>query len=173
MLVDLMVVVWGCMEFSGTPREVFWEGYIEPFLEVFTIDIIQQVEKECSENKLNLKDEIKYLSIALLKMYDEIYKKMVDVDQNLRGKGYPKQITQKNVSVYLSRMENFLEDQISMLLKKHTIYKRVRNYILNVGNEVCSKVIVGGILTLIGIIYCYMSPYLSQLILHIKNFFIS
>ncbi len=50
---------------------------------------------------------------------------MADIDRQLRGKGYPKKVTLKNVSSEIQNMDKFIDnkinDELAMHKKKHWI----------------------------------------------------
>lgn len=153
------ITVGGCIEFSDSTRQVFWQNYIEPFLEDFTVTIIKSIENECLKSDLNLDDHLKYLSVALPKMYNIIYSAMSEVDQQLRGHGYPKKIQRQEIKGYLGGMERFLEDHLEMVMQKNFKDKKVKNNISKIWKDpVWSKVIGTAITGILGYLLWWCFP---------------
>lgn len=104
------------VKFEGGPQRVFWNGFIEPFLENGIIDTLKQVNAECIQRKLN-QDE--YLSEAkeLLSLWvEKTYKDMSRTDQVLRGNGYPDSVKPVDVEGKINRMKRFIEDHCETII---------------------------------------------------------
>ncbi len=94
--------------FEGSPREVFWGGFIEPFLEdifvwafEFALDYAKKRNSDCQELVL-------YTHQCLLNGLILIYKRMQNIDRKLRGKGFPDQVPPRDVSREIKKMETKL-----------------------------------------------------------------
>ena len=94
--------------FKGTPQHVFWNGFIEPFLENGIKQTLQKVLKDCEERSLI---RIKYLdeACALLEiLIHKTYKNMVETEHFLRGKGFPRSVEPRNVSSNIKKMNQYM-----------------------------------------------------------------
>lgn len=93
-------------EFEGTPRDVFWKNLIDPFLEEASQQVLDEVGKECRGNGVASRAALKEAgrSWLLESMVRRVYREMVDVDQGLRGKGYPESVPKRDVEWEVNRM---------------------------------------------------------------------
>ena len=98
--------------FDGSPRAVFWGGYIEPFLEhlcVTEVDAAVTTAKERDIDGRLLLPEVREL---LLVGINKVYTRMTDVDQRLRGRGFPDRVPVRSVALEVQRMERFIDDHV-------------------------------------------------------------
>jgi hypothetical protein len=105
-------IVCGGISFDGSPRAVFWDGYIEPFLEhlcVGEIGAAVTMAKEREVDGILLLPEIYDLLLVGIK---KIYTRMADIDRRLRGGGYPDRVTLRPIEDKVQRMEVFVGDRI-------------------------------------------------------------
>ncbi len=98
--------------FEGSPRYVFWERYIEPFLEDISVRVINETVKLCHDKDQELEPALRETAALLNLLIKNTYNSMVDVDQRLRGKGTPENVEKRNVSMEISAMEDFVESLI-------------------------------------------------------------
>ena len=98
--------------FEGSPREVFWGRYIEPFLEDISYRAIDQTIRLCSVKMERLKEPLLEISELLKILVRKAYDLMADVDQRLRGSGFPQNIVKRSVDVEIAAMERFIDDRI-------------------------------------------------------------
>ena len=97
--------------YEGSPRNVFWGRYIEPFLEDVAERLIAEISKECIENNLNLEEELRALSVNLKNMYIRVFEEMIKIDQRLLGKGYPDRIPKKRRFREIADINIYLDQQ--------------------------------------------------------------
>ena len=71
--------------FEGTPRLVFWEGFIEPFLEDAIKQVFDDVGRECRDNRIDPSTPLAEAANCLDNMIRRIYEKMAEVDWRLSG----------------------------------------------------------------------------------------
>lgn len=100
------------IEFSGSPEEVFWGGYIEPFLEHISFNAIDEAVEKCKTQKAELKPVLNDIQELLKLGFNNVFAHMADVDRRLRGKGYPERVSLKSVDSYVKRMEAFVARRI-------------------------------------------------------------
>jgi len=108
---------YGGIEFSGKPEQVFWGGYIEPFLEHISFSVIEEAVEKCKTHKTKLQPVLNDIQELLTLGFSNVYAQMADVDRRLRGKGYPEKVPFKNIDAYVKRMEAFVSRRIESELK--------------------------------------------------------
>jgi hypothetical protein len=166
------------LEFGGKFEDVFWgKQYIDLFIEEVVDRLVSKFIKEASENKLNVEEELRFLTDELKKMNTAIFDQMVRTEQLLLGKGYPKTIPKRDVSQKITNINNYVDKIVNMEIKKfqlgsgsHTVddktgrfYKVKTNVILKFfkmiwNDSVWSKVIA----TLLGGFIMYLFTRFSK-----------
>lgn len=140
---------WTGVLFEGSPRDVFWGRYIEPFLEDSTVRLIEMVSKECRENRLNIRTELDTLSQHLRGMYARVYKEMADADQKMRGNGYPENVQRVDVSQEISTMNHYLDMHIAMDIAKHKSRTSIKHQFIDSLKEKAIEKITAGVVAAI------------------------
>jgi hypothetical protein len=100
------------IEFEGSPREVVWSRYIEPFLEQLCISEIEAAVSLAREKGVDARLLLTELQGLLSAGFKKVYERMADVDRRLRGKGYPNSVALRSVELETQRMDKFLEERI-------------------------------------------------------------
>ena len=117
--------------FEGTPRHVFWNGFVEPFLE----DAIEQVLESTAERcrKYDLEPE-PYIDEALGLLWnfliENAYDHMVETERILRGKGCPKGprgVIPEDVKDKMRNMHRVLEEHRKAAMLIAVVEKHVQN----------------------------------------------
>ena len=98
--------------FEGSPREVFWSRYIEPFLEQLCISEIEAAISMAREKSVDARLLLPELQGLLSAGFKKVYEHMADVDRRLRGKGYPNSVALRSVELEIQRMDKFLDERI-------------------------------------------------------------
>jgi hypothetical protein len=106
------------ISFEGSPREVFWGRYIEPYLEDFTLRAIEKISNEATESHLDIEVELNCLSNHLGGLYAATFEEMAKADQVMLGRGFPEKFPKKAVSSEISSMISFLDQHVDMEKKK-------------------------------------------------------
>jgi hypothetical protein len=109
------------ISFEGSPREVFWARYIEPFLEDISYRAIDQTIRFCNEKKGKLEKPILETAELLKILVRKTYELMADVDRRLRGCGYPETIGKRSVDAEVATMDRFIDDRVQSEI---AMYKR-------------------------------------------------
>ena len=104
--------------FEGTPEIVFWDNFIEPFLENGVIDILNATYQMCAEKNLEPHTYINEACDILKRLNQKTYKTMSRTDQILRGNGYPDSVTPKNVDDKIKNMDSFIDTHSAAILKR-------------------------------------------------------
>jgi len=113
--------------FSGSIRSLFWNNYIEPFLEDVTDRLIKKIAEECLANNLEIKTELHELSKNLQGMYKNVYEAMSRTDQKLRGNGFPNSVPKRDITNEIANMDTYLQQQITMEIAKYNERKKLDN----------------------------------------------
>jgi hypothetical protein len=99
------------VEYSGSVPLVFWSGYIEPFLKDGIDTILSETAKTCIDSGLDAEIYIKEAAMVLEGFIWDVYDRMVDIDRNLRGKGYPDKVRRRDVTFEIERMRKYIEER--------------------------------------------------------------
>lgn len=105
-------IPYGGVKFEGSPREVFWGGYIDPFLENITIKTLDTVAQICSSASLSPAVYLDEASQLLTLLVTRVYRDMAEIDRVLRGEGYPNRIPMREVSTEVARMEKLIVEHL-------------------------------------------------------------
>lgn len=109
---DKREIAYQGIEFLGSPREVFWSRYIEPFLEHFCISEIEAAVSMARVKGVDGRILLPELQGLISSGFKKIYARMADVDRRLRGKGYPENVALRSVELEIQRMDKFLDERI-------------------------------------------------------------
>lgn len=96
--------------FEGSPREVFWSGFIEPFLEDIFVSSFEFTLGYAKKRNSDRRESILYTRECLMNGLCLIYNKMQKIDRNLRGKGFPDQVLPRDVSRGIEKMQIKLDE---------------------------------------------------------------
>jgi len=99
--------------FDGSPSHVFWGRYIEPFLEDSVDRLVKETLKLCEEKHQSPQEPLAELGGLLKSLAHRAYGRMADIDQRLRGNGYPDSVGQRRTDREFSRMEEFVDQRIA------------------------------------------------------------
>jgi hypothetical protein len=173
-------ICYGGIRFEGTPTDVFWGKYIDPFLENAIARLSECIAEESEKNKLPFQEEMRTLQTHLRSLIAAIFKKMAEADQRMRGIGSSKQAGRRNVDDKIKKLNSFLHAHIDMEIEKH----RARNtekkkgffakwWADPVGSKVIAASIIAGGSILIGAfnyeaIKLFMSNSLSDILQYIN-----
>ena len=114
--------------FEGSPRLVFWSGYIEPFLEDLVVREISSAiisAREKGVDAVLLLPEVQGLLIAGAR---KIFAHMAEVDRRLRVGGYPESVTLRSVDPELQTITQFIDEQINAELAMWKPKRRVESW---------------------------------------------
>ena len=103
--------------FDGSPQQVFWSGYIEPFLEDLVVRELDFAVMACKEYKVDAGIVLSELQGLLLSGCNKVFARMADVDRRLRGKGSPSSVPLRPIQGEQDRMATFIQTHVSASLK--------------------------------------------------------
>ncbi|MFY9260285.1 MAG: hypothetical protein WAO71_07235 [Gallionella sp.] len=98
------------VRFEGSPREVFWGGFVEPFLEDIFVWAFELALDRARKRNSDSRELILYTRECLTNGVNLIYKGMQKIDRNLRGNGFPDKITPRNISREINKMQIKLDE---------------------------------------------------------------
>ncbi|ALN61499.1 hypothetical protein GLA29479_614 [Lysobacter antibioticus] len=82
------------IEFEGSPRDVYWDtSFIDPFLRNAAEIWIQTAAKTAREQQHDVMIVLEFVQGVLISESRRVLVRMVDVDQRLRGKGFPASVS--------------------------------------------------------------------------------
>jgi hypothetical protein len=101
------------IDFDGSPCEAFWSRYIEPFLEDLCVSEIKTAVSMARDRGIDGRILLAELRDLLSAGFRKVYANMADIDQRLRGKGYPEKVNRKSIEPAVEAMDQFLNERIS------------------------------------------------------------
>ena len=105
------------VKFSGSPRDVFWGGFIEPFLEHGIVDSLDATVRTCREASLeNSADVINEKVRLLKKVAENTYRHMADIDHRLLTSNHqlmanPPHVARRDISANTQKIHSFIDSQ--------------------------------------------------------------
>lgn len=102
--------------FEGSPRRIFWGRYIEPFLEDIVLCMLDRTVALCKKEGHEARPALMEAGLLLKGLIRETYEAMADIDQRLRGRGYPNSVGKRNVSGEIAAMERFTDARMAGLI---------------------------------------------------------
>jgi hypothetical protein len=103
----------GGLQFDGSPREYFWNGFIQPFLNDIVSRSFSETEEFCRKKGLDWRLPLEETGLFLKAGVNGVYQRMSDIDQRLRGKGYPNSVTKYDPSGKMAVSNAFIEERLS------------------------------------------------------------
>jgi hypothetical protein len=104
------------IEFEGSPQHVFWGRYIEPFMEDIVERIVTETAREAIDRHIEIEPALRDAERYLKQLAEETYRRMAEVDQRLRGKGHPANVSSRPLEREIAGMSNFIEQRITVEL---------------------------------------------------------
>lgn len=95
--------------FEGSPRQVFWSRYIEPFLENMAIAEMSAASAAAKERDVDASVLIPEVQGLLLSATSKVLSRMADVDRRLRGNGFPDRINLRNTQSEYALIAEFID----------------------------------------------------------------
>lgn len=100
------------IEFDGSPRDVFWSRYINPFLEAMTIEEISVAISLARERYVDARLLLPEVQGLLIAAAQKTFSKMAEVERRLLGKGFPERIPLRSVKSEVQQMIAFIEERV-------------------------------------------------------------
>jgi hypothetical protein len=105
------------LAFDGSARIVFWNGYVQPFLEALAVRAIEETVRRCKENKYPRRIPLEQTAGLLQSYNHKTFARMVSIDRRLRGNGDPSSVPPYNAVNEIREMDAFVERHIAGELK--------------------------------------------------------
>lgn len=106
---DGRVIAYSGIQYVGSPREVFWSNYIEPFLEELAARQLVATTRMALEREVSARLALAECKGLLLAEFQNTYRRMADIDQRLRGAGFPDSVGAASWNRYYQSVEAFVE----------------------------------------------------------------
>ena len=103
--------------FEGSPSNVFWSNYIEPFMEDIIVNEINAAVEMCVERKVDTKELLGEMRGLFLAGIGTTFIEMAKLDQRLLGKGFPEKIQLRSIEKEHKNMVNFIDIRIQSELE--------------------------------------------------------
>jgi hypothetical protein len=111
--------------FEGSPRHVFWSGYIEPFLEDLVLQQLTAAVIEARERRVDARLLLPEVQGLLLGACRKVFRRMADIDQRLLGRGYTERVPLRPTENEYMRMKEFIDTHIRSELE---MWRQRRRY---------------------------------------------
>lgn len=96
-------------EFSGSARLVFWDGFVDEELTVLALSLFEDARAKAIEHGVSIESSILACNDCLSGLVLRVFERMADIDQRLRGKGYPNSVSKENVGERASNLCRVIE----------------------------------------------------------------
>jgi hypothetical protein len=113
--------------FEGSPREKFWKGFIQPFLQDIVSKSFSETRSFCQTHGVDLKLPLEEAASLLKAGIRRVYHRMSDIDQRLRGKGYPDSVPRYSPEAEVAFSEAFVDERMSAELLLAPTRKKTLN----------------------------------------------
>ena len=100
------------IEFSGTARLVFWDRFSVPFLKDIISRGFAETREFCEQHGIAAAPALDETAELLRDGVDRTFKRMVDIDRRLRGKGTPTSVEPYNPSTETAKALSFLDERL-------------------------------------------------------------
>ncbi|EMO8816836.1 hypothetical protein WDQ79_005127 [Klebsiella michiganensis] len=103
--------------FQGTAVNLFWHGYIDPYLKDMINNQIIHFTTFAKQNHVVVEQALFELQGMLISSSIRVYTRMVDIDQRLRGNGHPHTIIKKPIEKELEDIKHYISTKVSNRVK--------------------------------------------------------
>lgn len=99
--------------FEGSPRQVFWSRYIEPFLEDLAVKVVAETLRLTTEKKQDPRLCLPEAAGLLKSVARRAFERMADIDRRLRGRGFPQNVPLRSIASELGAVEAFIDRRVA------------------------------------------------------------
>ena len=107
------------VKFEGSPRVVFWAGFIEPCLEDITVQVLDATALNCQKSHLKPDVYLKEAADLLEVFVRKVYENMARTDQVLLGEGFPDRVKPRDITAKLTAMNQLITGHLKATLITH------------------------------------------------------
>ena len=141
------------IKFEGSPRQVFWSSYIQPFLEHLATSEIAAGVSMARERGIDARQLLPEIQGLLLSAISKVFDRMADVDRRLRGDGFPDQVQLRSTQSERDIMAAFIDQHVQAELSMW----RTRSSLQRWYDDNKALVwVIGSLLTLVGIVLPFL-----------------
>ena len=97
--------------FAGSPREVLWRGYIEPFLENICVAVVDATVHAAKERGVDVNAALTELESLLGKGIERVYSEMARIDVRLT-RLHSREAKAPSTDAHVTRMLAFLREHV-------------------------------------------------------------
>lgn len=101
------------VKFEGSPKQVFWSGFFEPFMVAASTNTFQWLAEECIKRNLDSSVYFEEAKQLMHELVQEAYQEISQTDRLLCGEGFPSLIQPVDVSGKIEAM-NRQVDSLAM-----------------------------------------------------------
>lgn len=114
---DGSIITYQGIAFAGSPVLVFWNGFIEPYIENESLNILEEAGTLATECDLPPDTVIEEARCLLHVLVRRVFSKMADVDRTLRGDGihFPEP---KDVTSHIAAMSAYIDSEAQIVTLK-------------------------------------------------------
>jgi hypothetical protein len=105
------------IEFSGSIRDLFWENYIEPFLEDIVDRSFTETLRLARDRSQLFPDPFEEMGGQLVSLARKAFTRMAGIDQRLRGNGYPESVPRYNPDNESAKISEFIQRRMQAEIK--------------------------------------------------------
>ena len=105
-------ITYSGVKFEGSPKVVFWDSFIDPFLRSIIVEKIDWAIVLAKSTKIPAHIVLKMIKSRLKIQIQKTYTRMSEIDQRIRGEGFPERVQRHDVSDKVDSMYTFLEDHV-------------------------------------------------------------
>jgi hypothetical protein len=105
------------IRFCGSPVLVFWNGYIEPFLEDIAFRAIDLSMEAAASRNIPLRQPLLEVQGQLYGLCRRTFDRMANIDQGLRKTGVLHNVPIRGTEKELARMRQFIDQRIDAELR--------------------------------------------------------
>jgi hypothetical protein len=98
------------IEFKGSPRQIFWSSYIEPFLKEMVLRQYTSSIKIALEREVDAREVLLEVRDLMLSVGRKTYREMATIDQRLQSKGDLNLIPLRNCDNENERFGKFVDE---------------------------------------------------------------
>ena len=114
--------------FEGSPRQVFWSRYIEPFLEEAADKVVKETLSLATEKKQDARVALAEASGLIKSLVRRAFHRMANIDRRLRGNGYPESVAIRSVESNIAQLDVFIDRRVSAELAMLQPKSRVNDF---------------------------------------------
>ena len=152
------------VKFTGSPEHVFWGRYIEPFLEDIVGRMVKETLRLGLEKGQKVQKPLLEVGDLLKSIARRAYNRMAEIDQALRGEGFPQRVSRKNVDSKVLKMNEFIDARIrAEIAMADQRDKKAARYIRLKTLRWAGASLIGIIGTCVGLAYTYKTTGESEL----------